>query len=66
MKVEIDATRCQGHNRCMVLAPEIFEVDDLGFARVRDPGSQVPADFQEAVRRAVGSCPEFAITLTQE
>ena len=66
MKVDVDATRCQGHNRCMVLAPEVFEVDDLGFAKVRDPDSPVPAALEDAVRRAVGSCPEFAITITDE
>jgi ferredoxin len=57
----IDATRCQGHGRCTMLAPELFDVDDEGLGTVLvDP---VPA-FQEALaREAVSNCPESAISL---
>ena len=27
MKVRVDATKCVGHGRCYVLAPDVFEVD---------------------------------------
>ena len=30
MKVTIDADRCQGHQMCAVMAPELFGSDDLG------------------------------------
>ena len=66
MKVVVDEMRCQGHNRCMVLAPEIFEVDELGFAHVKDPTVPIPIGLEDAVRRAVASCPEFAIVITEE
>ena len=32
MRVVVDREKCQGHNRCYALAPEVFDVDDLGFA----------------------------------
>ena len=32
MKIKYDRELCQGHNRCHSLAPELFEVDDLGWA----------------------------------
>ena len=34
MKVSIEAEKCQGHNRCYALAPELFDVDDYGQAVV--------------------------------
>ena len=32
MRVHVDPEKCQGHNRCYALAPELFDVDDLGYA----------------------------------
>ena len=32
MRVHVDGDKCQGHNRCYALAPELFDVDDLGYA----------------------------------
>ncbi len=34
MKIHVDAEKCQGHNRCYALAPELFDVDDYGNAVV--------------------------------
>ena len=28
MRVHVDQEKCQGHNRCVALAPDLFEVDD--------------------------------------
>lgn len=61
MRVKVDGTKCHGHNRCVALAPEVFDVDDAGLAVVtQDP---VPADQEQRVRRAELACPERAITL---
>ena len=52
MRVHIDSERCQGHNRCYALAPELFDVDDYGTAFVLGDGS-VPrsiATFRERMR----------------
>ena len=38
MKVWVDAEKCQGHNRCYALAPELFDVDDYGQAVVIGDG----------------------------
>lgn len=62
MKVRVDTARCQGHNRCYALAPELFDVDDYGQAVVRGDGT-VPADLDEKARLAVANCPEFAISI---
>ena len=62
MKVSVDASRCQGHTLCAMIAPESFQLDDVdGHA---SPVSEiVPADRQDAVREATHSCPEQAIVI---
>ncbi len=63
MRVHIDAEKCQGHNRCYALAPELFDVDDYGQAIVIGDGD-VEAGLHDKARLAVANCPEFAITIT--
>ena len=64
LKVRVDSEKCQGHNRCYALAPDVFDVDDLGFAFVTIDGD-VPAELEDASRAAVANCPEYAITITE-
>ena len=42
-RVHVDRDKCQGHNRCYSLAPELFDVDDLGGSFERGDGL-VPAE----------------------
>lgn len=65
MKVWVDPDKCQGHNRCYALAPELFEVDDYGNATAVGDGT-VPAELEEKARLAVANCPEYAISLTED
>ncbi|MDB4872964.1 MAG: putative ferredoxin [Gemmatimonadales bacterium] len=59
-RVTIDRDRCQGHGRCALLAPEVFDLDESGTGEVLvDP---VPEADVPEVREAVRSCPESAIT----
>ena len=62
MRVSIDGEKCQGHNRCYALAPELFDVDDYGAATVIGDGD-VPRGLEDKARLAVANCPEFAIAL---
>ena len=62
MRLEIDPLKCQGHNRCYALAPELFDVDDYGQASVLGDGI-VRADLGDKARLAVANCPECAISL---
>jgi ferredoxin len=60
MKVRIDANLCQGHAMCALACPQLFRLsDEDGHAWVED--ETVPPEFEDAVRRAVLSCPEGAI-----
>jgi ferredoxin len=65
MKVRVDAEKCQGHNRCYALAPELFDVDDYGQAVVIGDGTVTP-DLEEKARLAVANCPEYAISIDDE
>lgn len=65
VRVHVDLDRCQGHNRCYAIAPDLFDVDDLGFAHEVGDGT-VPTDLEEQARLAVANCPEFAIEVTEE
>lgn len=61
MKLGIDDARCQGHAICYLLAPDLFDVDDDGRGRVRDP--DVGNGLGEQARIAEGRCPERAVVL---
>jgi ferredoxin len=60
----VDEDKCQGHNRCYSLAPELFDIDDLGTSHERGDG-MVPPDLEEKARRAVANCPEYAISISE-
>ena len=61
MRVELDLDVCQGHARCVAILPELFEVDDTGYARLR--AEVVPAGLEDDAREAAAACPERAIAL---
>ena len=65
LKVRVDRDKCQGHNRCKALAPELFELDELGNARAVGDG-RVPAALEEKAYLAKANCPEFAIEIIEE
>jgi ferredoxin len=64
MRVRVDEGRCQGHNRCYALAPELFDVDDFGQAHEIGNGAVGPA-LEDKARLAFANCPEFAIVIDE-
>jgi ferredoxin len=64
VRVHVDPEKCQGHNRCYALAPELFDVDDLGNAFELN-GGVVPPGLEDKARRAVANCPEYAISISE-
>ncbi len=60
MRVAVDRVRCEGNAICAGLAPDVFELDDEGFAVVKtDP---IPAGSAEVVEQAVADCPRAALS----
>ena len=64
MRVRIDSDRCEGHNRCVAVAPELFDSDDYGYAFVIGDGD-VSAAAEEKARLAVANCPERAVSIEE-
>jgi ferredoxin len=65
LKIRVDPDRCQGHARCFALAPELFELDELGNAHERGDGTVAPG-LETKAASAQANCPEFAIDLVEE
>ncbi len=64
MHVHVDPERCQGHNRCYALAPELFDIDELGNSHELNDGV-VPEGLEDKARMAVANCPEYAISISE-
>ena len=65
MQVHVDPKKCQGHNRCYALAPDLFDVDDYGNAFELHEGV-VPVELEDQARRVAANCPEFAISIEEK
>jgi ferredoxin len=61
MKVRIDPDKCTGHGQCAANAPEVFELDEMGFAipivTAIDPQSE------DQARLGAAACPERAVEI---
>jgi len=64
LKVIVDHDRCEGNARCMMAAPEVFELraDDQAYVLIERPGVDLAPKVAEAVRL----CPRQAITTVDE
>jgi ferredoxin len=64
MKVIVDPDLCEGHARCVELAPEVFALDQDGYSRVilEHPDETLRPKVEAAVRL----CPRQAITLRED
>ena len=64
MRVHVDPEKCQGHNRCYALAPELFEIDENGYSSEVN-GGVVSEGLEDKARLAVANCPEYAISTSE-
>ena len=60
MKVQVNHDLCEGHGKCEMAAPEVFELryDDLSYVIVDD----VSEELKPKVERAIRLCPRQATT----
>jgi ferredoxin len=63
VKVHVDPERCQGHTLCSMIAPKVFELDEID-GHSSPVSEEVPAGQEASVREAARSCPEQAITVS--
>ena len=62
MKIVYNQWACHGHGRCFELAPELFKLDDEGFAILLIAG-ELPSELEDKARQVAQRCPEYAIEL---
>ena len=62
MRLTVDPTKCDAYGLCAEAAPDLFELDDFGYASVTLDGD-VPEGRLEEARGLVGVCPAGAISL---
>jgi ferredoxin len=65
MRVIIDNDKCQGHNRCMAIAADVFAADEFGYGVVISDGS-IPSTRIKELRQAAANCPESAISIVED
>lgn len=65
MKVYVDMTKCTGFGTCADLAPDVFEIDEFGYALLLHKGS-VPKEFEAQARDASRKCGAWAIRIEDE
>ena len=65
MRVRVDPNKCEGHNRCRALAPDLFEVDDYGMSSALIDG-KLPAELEAKAILASENCPEYAIEILSD
>ncbi|MET7769442.1 ferredoxin [Nocardia sp. NPDC005366] len=61
MRVNVDPQRCQGHALCAAAEPDLFDLDEHGYASVADV--IVPDERVAAAETAAMTCPEQAIEI---
>ncbi|MDQ6833814.1 MAG: ferredoxin [Chloroflexota bacterium] len=64
MKVIVNHDLCEGNARCVLSAPEVFQLqtDDQSYVLIERPGE----DLRPKVEQAVRFCPRQAISLIEE
>ena len=65
LKVRVNQDKCQGHNRCKAIAPELSELDEFGNAHEVN-GGLVPPELEEKAYLAKSNCPEFAVEIIEK
>ena len=61
-RIQVDETLCSGHARCHATAPEVYDLDDLGYVTIDSP--DVSDQLAEPARRGAAACPERALRVS--
>jgi ferredoxin len=60
--VTIDLKKCCGYTTCADVCPEVYKLDDDGFAYTDD--GRVPLGLEDKAQAGADACPEGAIVLS--
>jgi ferredoxin len=64
MKIQVDSTKCDAYGLCAETAPQLFELDDFGYATARGDGL-VGEENRAAAQQAIEACPVKAIRVLE-
>jgi ferredoxin len=64
VRLVVRTDMCVGHGRCHAEAPELFDLDEMGYCQQRE--LEVLPELEAAARRGADSCPERAIELVAD
>lgn len=64
MRARVDPTKCEGFGPCNETLPEVFLLDEWGYAYTENDG-EVPAGREDDARIAEAGCPVHAITIEE-
>jgi len=56
----IDRERCEGHCQCVLVAPDLLDLDDTGAVVITVPDV---TDRIDLARKAVQACPAIALSI---
>ncbi|WP_185443748.1 ferredoxin [Kribbella qitaiheensis] len=59
MEIEVRRSACEGHGLCEQTAPEVYELDDEDYVRLRV--SEIPESLQVAAAAGARVCPVAAL-----
>ncbi len=62
MKITVERAKCEGHGKCVEVAPKVFKLDEKFISGVVDP----KGDSDERIMLAAKVCPTKAIILEEE
>jgi ferredoxin len=60
VNVHVDATKCDGYGTCAEIAPDLFKLDEWGFAYAAAEGA-LEGEAAVRARTAIIGCPRDAI-----
>lgn len=63
MKYLVDPALCAGHGMCVVVAEDVYTLDDAGFNAAVGIETEVPPGSEDAAVAGANACPEQAIRI---
>lgn len=61
LRIKVNTTLCTGHAMCATRAPEVYQLDDLGYCTA--DGLEIAQALEAAAYDGARACPEQAIEL---
>lgn len=59
MRIHIDALQCEGHGMCAATAPDLYDLNDDGYATPTD--FEVPSGSESQAESGATACPMGAV-----